>query len=462
MTGRGVAGRPRPGRHRAVVLAAAVLIALLTDRTGPGYLDPAAPDELGSRAVAALLRDRGVTVDVVHTAAQAAGHGGRRPCLVAVPRPAGPGPAGRGPRVGRRRRPGRGGPRGARRARPRSRGHRGGRAGRGARARLRPARRRAGRGGPAGRHDLPRRPGPSSCYPSTAGAALLRVSDGGRTVTALGSADALLNRSLAEEGNAALALGLLGTHAPAGVVPARTRGALRSATSASFLDLRPAGMAGGARRSWSSPWCCWPRWRARRLGPVVAEPLPVVVRAAETVEGRARLYRRGGCPRPRRRGAARRHPGPPGAAARAAGRRRAAARSSPRSPPAPAGPPPTSTRCCTVRAPADDAALVALADDPRRPREQRCAGRDAAGPRPSRVRRSAATRAREALRRPARRGRQGRRRPGRRRHRPGHRAAVPRPRAARGRARRGQDAAGPGAGRGARRWTPSGCSSPPT
>jgi hypothetical protein len=35
-------------------------------------------------------------------------------------------------------------------------------------------------------------------------------------------------------------------------------------------------------------------WRARRLGPVVAEPLPVVVRAAETVEGRARLYRRSG------------------------------------------------------------------------------------------------------------------------------------------------------------------------
>jgi hypothetical protein len=32
-------------------------------------------------------------------------------------------------------------------------------------------------------------------------------------------------------------------------------------------------------------------WRARRLGPVVPEPLPVVVRATETVEGRARLLR---------------------------------------------------------------------------------------------------------------------------------------------------------------------------
>jgi hypothetical protein len=32
-------------------------------------------------------------------------------------------------------------------------------------------------------------------------------------------------------------------------------------------------------------------WQARRLGPLVAERLPVVVRASETVEGRARLYR---------------------------------------------------------------------------------------------------------------------------------------------------------------------------
>ena len=34
-------------------------------------------------------------------------------------------------------------------------------------------------------------------------------------------------------------------------------------------------------------------WRGRRLGPVVTEPLPVVVRATETLRGRGRLYRRG-------------------------------------------------------------------------------------------------------------------------------------------------------------------------
>ena len=31
-------------------------------------------------------------------------------------------------------------------------------------------------------------------------------------------------------------------------------------------------------------------WRGRRLGPLVFEPLPVIVKAAETAEGRARLY----------------------------------------------------------------------------------------------------------------------------------------------------------------------------
>lgn len=35
-------------------------------------------------------------------------------------------------------------------------------------------------------------------------------------------------------------------------------------------------------------------WRGRRLGPVVVEPLPVVVKATETTRGRGRLYRRAG------------------------------------------------------------------------------------------------------------------------------------------------------------------------
>ena len=33
-------------------------------------------------------------------------------------------------------------------------------------------------------------------------------------------------------------------------------------------------------------------WRGRRLGPLVTEPLPVVVRAAESTHSRGRIYRR--------------------------------------------------------------------------------------------------------------------------------------------------------------------------
>jgi hypothetical protein len=35
-------------------------------------------------------------------------------------------------------------------------------------------------------------------------------------------------------------------------------------------------------------------WRGRRFGPLVPEPLPVVVRSAETARGRASLYRESG------------------------------------------------------------------------------------------------------------------------------------------------------------------------
>jgi len=58
------------------------------------------------------------------------------------------------------------------------------------------------------------------------------------------------------------------------------------------LDLVPRGVIGGL--VWVAvSVVLLGLWRARRLGPVVDEPLPVVVRASETDEGRARLYRRG-------------------------------------------------------------------------------------------------------------------------------------------------------------------------
>ena len=120
----------------------------------------------------------------------------------------------------------------------------------------------------------------------------------------------------------------------------------------------------GARRSSAVAVLLLALWRARRLGPVVAEPLPVVVRAAETVEGRARLYRRAGA-----RGTA-------AEALRAGVRRPAGARARPAAPRRSRRPwstavagthrpdrAPRSAALLYGAAPADDAALVRLADD---------------------------------------------------------------------------------------------------
>jgi hypothetical protein len=118
---------------------------------------------------------------------------------------------------------------------------------------------------------------------------------GSRTITLLGTGAPLTNQYLAARGNAALALDLLtGSSRIVWLVP----------------PLPPAGATGGnpadASQSLFSliPWPAYlvtiqlaiavglaAMWRMRRLGPLVAEPLPVIVRASETVEGHGRLYR---------------------------------------------------------------------------------------------------------------------------------------------------------------------------
>ncbi|SFQ17173.1 hypothetical protein SAMN05421810_10532 [Amycolatopsis arida] len=113
------------------------------------------------------------------------------------------------------------------------------------------------------------------------------------TVTVLGDVAPLTNAALADEGNAALAMRLLGQH-PRLVwyQPAPGDAALRGGGE-SIYDLVPRGWYFGLGQV-AVAVLLLALWRARRLGPVVVEPLPVVVRGAETVEGRARLYRRAG------------------------------------------------------------------------------------------------------------------------------------------------------------------------
>jgi hypothetical protein len=128
------------------------------------------------------------------------------------------------------------------------------------------------------------------CYGNT----LVQVSTGdGTTATVLGAGDPLTNSHLAEDGNGALGLRLLGKNQRlVWYLPSLNDPALDPAKR-SFYDLIPAGWRFGIIQLGIAA-VLTALWRARRLGPVVAEPLPVVVRAAETAEGRARLYRKAG------------------------------------------------------------------------------------------------------------------------------------------------------------------------
>jgi hypothetical protein len=130
------------------------------------------------------------------------------------------------------------------------------------------------------------------CYPTGGYPSLVRYTAAGRVITVLGSGNALTNGSLAHLGNAALALNLLGSHTRiVWLVPSAGPGAgLPASGQKSVLSLIPLpaylvtiqlGVAA----------LLTALWRARRLGPLVPEPLPVVVRASETVEGHAGLYR---------------------------------------------------------------------------------------------------------------------------------------------------------------------------
>ena len=112
----------------------------------------------------------------------------------------------------------------------------------------------------------------------------------------LGSPDILYNDRLDKHGNASLALQLLGsrTHlvwylpSLSDTSAARRRHRRRQQ---SFLDLIPSGWLWGTLQLALAAVLA-AIWRARRLGPLVTERLPVAIRASESTEGRARLYRK--------------------------------------------------------------------------------------------------------------------------------------------------------------------------
>jgi hypothetical protein len=127
------------------------------------------------------------------------------------------------------------------------------------------------------------------CYRVDGHPTLVRYLTRGRTVTLLGSGAALTNAGLAHRGNAALALNLLRgsprivwlVPSPPAVTAAGQKSLLQVIPGPAYLVALQVFIAAGLAAL----------WRTRRLGPLVAEPLPVVVRASETVEGHGRLYR---------------------------------------------------------------------------------------------------------------------------------------------------------------------------
>ena len=120
--------------------------------------------------------------------------------------------------------------------------------------------------------------------------ALARYTVGERTVTALGSAHVMSNGGLLQEGNAALAMNLAGTRSRAIWYAPQFPQIDDFGGDATLSDLIPE-QVGWLVGQLVLVVALLALWKIRRIGPLVAEQLPVVVRASETVEGRGRMYR---------------------------------------------------------------------------------------------------------------------------------------------------------------------------
>lgn len=132
----------------------------------------------------------------------------------------------------------------------------------------------------------------TGCYLREGRPSLVRTATtSGSEVIVLGSGRFLTNQALAKDGNASLALGLLGAQPRLAWYLPDYSSAPPQAQQRGFTELIPAGWSWAALQLAVAA-ALAALWRARRLGPVVSEELPVVVRAAETTEGRARLYQR--------------------------------------------------------------------------------------------------------------------------------------------------------------------------
>ncbi len=133
--------------------------------------------------------------------------------------------------------------------------------------------------------------GSTGCYRAGDGFTVLGLPDDNVVV---GSRSLFTNDRLGRRGNAALAIGLLaGTPRLVWLVPDVNRPEFGQRPLRSADDLLPDWVR-SARFLLVLVVLVLALWQGRRLGRVVPEPLPVVVRASETAEGRGRMYRAAG------------------------------------------------------------------------------------------------------------------------------------------------------------------------
>lgn len=133
--------------------------------------------------------------------------------------------------------------------------------------------------------------GPDESASGEHGSALVTVpaTAGRPEVVILGSGRAWTNRGITEDAHAGLALRALGAHGdlvwylpgPADLISGGG-----TATDVWPRALAPVSLVLAVAT------ICWAVIAGRRLGPLVPEPLPVVVRASETTRSRGQLYRR--------------------------------------------------------------------------------------------------------------------------------------------------------------------------
>ncbi|MYU03069.1 DUF4350 domain-containing protein [Streptomyces sp. SID8366] len=281
-----------------LLLAAAVAMAAVRSTERHGRLDPRSADPYGSRAVAQLLADRGVTTRVVTTLSAArAAAGPDTTLLVAVPDRLTDGQQSELHRATAHS--------GGRTVLVAASGWSIGRLAPGvsadpadslgsalAPACALPEARRAGTADTGGVRYTTTRLDADSCYPSARLATLLRVpaASGGDTVV-LGAPDILYNDRLDQRGNASLALQLLGSRPHLVWYLPSLSDAPAAGDDKSFFDLIPSGWTWATLQLFIAAVLA-AFWRGRRFGPLVPERLPVVIRASETAEGRARLYRK--------------------------------------------------------------------------------------------------------------------------------------------------------------------------